>query len=259
MGLGAVLAVSCYIFTGGLLIALVALVGADYRVEDIGDAFAKLGAVAQYADERLQAASTGQPLPEPPQLLADPTALRLGLGTTLVYEALLVTVVGGTTQQTFRGLVNAVGLNRFNLGGIWVPALCVIGAYLGVGLYVVVVKAIGVGILEPTSTVPGAIVRDNFALAVGWVVAVIAAPVSEELFFRGFVFGGLLRWGYWPAAAVSALGFSLAHFDPGSVIPFFCIGLVMAWLYWRRGSLWDSITFHFLFNFISFALLMASR
>jgi membrane protease YdiL (CAAX protease family) len=90
-------------------------------------------------------------------------------------------------------------------------------------------------------------------------VAVVAAPISEELFFRGFAFGGLLRWGYWPAAAVSALGFSLAHFDPGSVIPFFCIGLVMAWLYWRRGSLWDSITFHFLFNFISFALLLASR
>ena len=31
----------------------------------------------------------------------------------------------------------------------------------------------------------------------------------------------------------------------------------MAWLYWRRGSLWDSISFHFMFNFISFALLLA--
>jgi membrane protease YdiL (CAAX protease family) len=51
--------------------------------------------------------------------------------------------------------------------------------------------------------------------------------------------------------------FSLVHFDPGSVLPFFGIGVLMAWLFWRRGSLWDAIMFHFLFNLLSFSILVA--
>ena len=86
----------------------------------------------------------------------------------------------------------------------------------------------------------------------------VAAPFTEELFFRGFVFAGLSKWGFWPAAAVSALLFSLVHFDPGSLIPFFGIGIVMCWLFWSRGSLWDSVLFHFLFNFTSFLILASA-
>jgi membrane protease YdiL (CAAX protease family) len=71
------------------------------------------------------------------------------------------------------------------------------------------------------------------------------------------VFGGLLRWGFWPAAALSSLLFTLLHFDIGSIIPFFCIGLTMCWLFRSRGTLWDSMIFHFLFNFTSFVILLA--
>ena len=31
----------------------------------------------------------------------------------------------------------------------------------------------------------------------------------------------------------------------------------MSWLYWRSGSLWDSIAFHALFNLLTFILLIA--
>ncbi len=251
------LAILCLLFTGGLLVALTAAFGSDYRLTDVGDAFAKLDTVAKYADERLAAAANGQTLPDPPRILADLTTVKLGLVTTLIYEALLVTVVGGTTQQTFRGLVRSVGLDRFNASGLWRPGLAVIVCYLGVAGYVLLVQALGIDFLKPNPTVPDAITRDAAATAMGWVLAVIAAPLSEELFFRGFMFSGLLRWGFWPAAAVSAGAFTVAHLDPGSIIPFFGIGLVMAWLYWRRGSLWDSIAFHCIFNFISFALLLA--
>ena len=53
--------------------------------------------------------------------------------------------------------------------------------------------------------------------------------------------------------------FSLVHFDPGSFIPFVGIALLIGWIYWRRGSLWDSIAFHFLFNATSFAIMAATR
>jgi uncharacterized protein len=257
VALGITLALLCLLFTGGLLVALTSVFGSDYQLDDVGDSFAKLDAVAKYADERLVAATNGQPLPGPPRILADLMTVKLGLATTLLYESLLVTVVGGSTQQTLPGLLRALGLDRFDVAGLWRPGLAVIACYLGVAGYVLLVQALGIDFLTPNPTVPDAITRDAGAAAVGWVLAVIAAPLSEELFFRGFMFGGLLRWGFWPAAALSAGAFTLAHLDPGSIIPFFGIGLVMAWLYWRRGSLWDSIAFHCIFNFISFALLLA--
>ena len=184
------MAVLCFLFTGGVLLALTAWVGSDYQLADVGDAFAKLGAVAKYADERLQAASSGQPLPEPPRILADLTTVKLGLITTLVYEVLLVTVVGGASRQTFMGLVRALGLDHYSVSQLWRPGLAVIAAYVLVGLYVVLIDALGIGVLKPQSTVPDAITRDAGALAVGWVVAVVAAPLSEELFFSyGFTKG----------------------------------------------------------------------
>lgn len=33
----------------------------------------------------------------------------------------------------------------------------------------------------------------------------------------------------------------------------------MAYLYWRKGCLWDSILFHFAFNSVSMAILVATR
>ena len=97
-------------------------------------------------------------------------------------------------------------------------------------LYVVAVQATGIDFLEPTPQCRTQSPATTARLAIGAVVATVAAPVSEEFFFRGFMFGGLLRWGFWPAAAVACAAFTLAHLDVGSMIPFFCIGMVMAWL-----------------------------
>jgi membrane protease YdiL (CAAX protease family) len=79
------------------------------------------------------------------------------------------------------------------------------------------------------------------------------------VFFRGLVFGGLTRWGFWPAALLSGVLFAGVHFDPGSVIPFTALGVVMAWLFWSRRCLWDNVLFHVMFNGTSFAILLASR
>jgi len=238
---------------------VVYLVGATGRVTDAGDAFDRLSAIAKYADQKLVAAANHQPLPDAPKLFADLTTVKLSFATTLVYEALLLTVVGGATRQTFRGLIESLGLNRFSVTSLWRPAVGVIAAYTLIALYIAAVQALGIDILTPQSTVPTSVTRDSAAMAMAFVAAVIAAPISEEIFFRGFVFGGLLRWGFWPAAVCSAGLFTVAHLDLGSLIPFFLIGLVMAWLFWSRGTLWHSIVFHFLFNFISFAALLAGR
>lgn len=230
----------------------------DFVPSDVGDTFVKMQKVAEYADRRLQAAATAAELPEPPAILADQYSLRLGLIATLISQVLIFGIVGIASKQDFTSLMRILKLNEYDWRGAWKPVVAVIGAYLGVVLYVYVANQVLPDFLVPQSTVPTEIGRAESTIAIAAVVTVIGAPLTEELFFRGFVFGGLLKWGFWPAAALSALLFTLVHFDPGSVAPFFGIGLVMAWLFHSRGTLWDAVLFHFLFNFTSFLILVAS-
>lgn len=70
-------------------------------------------------------------------------------------------------------------------------------------------------------------------------------PMSEELFFRGFIFRGLLpKLGPWGAIVASAAIFSAFHLSIGVLIPIFITGFLFAWLYWRTGSLWAAIGAH---------------
>jgi uncharacterized protein len=97
------------------------------------------------------------------------------------------------------------------------------------------------------------------ALAAG-ILIVIAAPVSEEIFFRGFIFGGLRRRLSFPVAAViSALIFGLFHYTgPGSigVVPQLgFLGFALAWVYEETGSIYPTVAIHALNNALAFALL----
>jgi membrane protease YdiL (CAAX protease family) len=79
--------------------------------------------------------------------------------------------------------------------------------------------------------------------------AVIVAPVCEETFFRGFVFGALRAgWGALPAAVASSALFAAVHFDAGALVPIFILGLILCGLYVRTGSLYPGVFFHAFFN-----------
>lgn len=89
---------------------------------------------------------------------------------------------------------------------------------------------------------------------------IAVAPLSEELFFRGFMFGGLRqRMSFLPAALIPATVWGLFHYtgpDSIAVVPqlgFF--GLVLAGVYERTGSLWPAIAVHGANNAVAFALL----
>ncbi len=84
--------------------------------------------------------------------------------------------------------------------------------------------------------------------------AVAVAPISEEIFFRGFL---CKRAG---VIASSAL-FALAHFSYGSLVELaatFFIGIVLAIQFKRSRSLLVPITAHFLFNLISISMMKIS-
>lgn len=89
---------------------------------------------------------------------------------------------------------------------------------------------------------------------------VIVAPLSEELFFRGFMYAGLRRaMPIWPAAIISGLIFGSLHLGGGNVgvaIQLSVFGVILAYLYERSGSLWAPILAHGLNNTIAFVLLL---
>jgi membrane protease YdiL (CAAX protease family) len=82
----------------------------------------------------------------------------------------------------------------------------------------------------------------------------LVAPLVEEIFFRGFVFGGLSRrYGWRRAALVSAALFALIHFTPTAILPIFLLGCIFAYLYRRSGSLWPGILMHMATNTLALA------
>ena len=122
----------------------------------------------------------------------------------------------------------------------------VLGASLiGTSIYSGIVEWLGVDELT-TPAFESDIFFDGPAVLLTFQALAFITPMSEELFFRGFIFRGLLpKMGPWWAIAVSALVFSGFHFSHvGVLIPVFIIGFLLAWLYWKTGSLWAAIGAH---------------
>ena len=84
----------------------------------------------------------------------------------------------------------------------------------------------------------------------------VAAPIGEEVFFRGFVYNALKKRINVPVAIVlSGLLFALAHFNPLALIPIWLMGVLLAFIYERTRSLWVTILMHAINNGFAFAAL----
>lgn len=90
-----------------------------------------------------------------------------------------------------------------------------------------------------------------------WLIAfgtVVAAPLAEEIVFRGFLQGALQqllpRWG---AIAVAAAVFGLCHTLPYA-LPVGLLGAFFGFLFSRAGSLWPSVIAHAAHNLLTVAV-----
>lgn len=86
----------------------------------------------------------------------------------------------------------------------------------------------------------------------------VAAPFCEEFLYRGVLQTGLARKLDAPRAIViTALIFSLMHFDPVGFLARFELGVVFGLLAWRAGSLWPAIGAHAANNLVSVVMFLA--
>lgn len=96
-----------------------------------------------------------------------------------------------------------------------------------------------------------------------FLLIVIAAPIAEEIFFRGFMFAGIRSHGSLVVAALVSAGvWGLFHYtDPDSwpvVLQLSVFGVILAVVYERTGSIRPCIALHMLNNAIAFTVLTAS-
>ncbi|HEY8489514.1 MAG TPA: type II CAAX endopeptidase family protein [Dehalococcoidia bacterium] len=137
----------------------------------------------------------------------------------------------------------------------WVPAFLAT-AFAVLTVYAVLVQALGLDWLMPGEQMPPGVFDAASTVVLSAAMVVLVAPVAEELFFRGFVFAGLVaRLGVGWAAAASGLLFGLVHGQVGLILPFAMVGALLALLYHRSGSLWVPIAAHLAYNGLAFTAL----
>jgi len=89
-------------------------------------------------------------------------------------------------------------------------------------------------------------------------LATIAAPLTEELLFRGVFYNAAkLKVGVWPAIVLTGLVFGFAHpVGIAQMVPLAVLGGVFAWMAETRQSLVPSMLGHFLQNSMATAMLL---
>lgn len=98
-------------------------------------------------------------------------------------------------------------------------------------------------------------VKDAIGLG-GWAIlsAVVAAPIVEEILFRGLILESCReRFGRTTAVFVSAFLFGLIHIVPLQVVNAFVVGLILGYVYLKTGSLLSAMIIHAVNNAIAYA------
>ena len=116
--------------------------------------------------------------------------------------------------------------------------------------------ALGVDVREQTWVV--SLARENpggLRLLTPWIVLI--APITEEIFFRGYSFPFLFRRaGAVTGYLVSTVLFALMHLHPPMLPVYLFYGLLFAYLYSRTSRLLTPVVAHCTINLVAFLLLL---
>lgn len=214
-----------------------------------------------------------EPVPAGPVQRAGSRAGRTVVGIIVVNLVIQVGVFVAATanhmdQAAIVRLSLGVGLAFYAASALWVLArsaslglrphlgreTALVGAaegfVVGGGLALLMVGVLrlllGHPVLDPTAALLAA---DGAAgpLLIGALLIVVAAPVVEELIFRGFLAEAFRAKGRREAIVASAVAFSIAHLRLAQFRYYLFLGVVLAIVYMRRGLI-ASICGHAAFN-----------
>jgi len=200
------------------------------------------------------AAGTAVGLPEDMLTAITAGLLSMSYGTVILVAWLLTRASGSRFWP-------AVGARAVPVATLVVSALtgAVIGRVLA-GLWGGLITALDIEIsgadVDPTQLFSPGPLGVVFTV----LIAVILAPVAEEIVFRGVLLSALERhWGSGIAVGVSSGVFALMHVSPFAIVPIFLFAIVLGVLFLRTRSLTVCIAAHVLFNGVGLALVYAAR
>lgn len=91
--------------------------------------------------------------------------------------------------------------------------------------------------------------RDPLALGLFLFTAAVAAPIFEEILFRGFLLPSLTKYmSAWSAIALSGFIFAVAHLSFSEILPLTLLGAILGFVYVRSQNLLASILLHSTWN-----------
>lgn len=99
-------------------------------------------------------------------------------------------------------------------------------------------------------------VSQYYEYALAFLCLVILAPFAEELLFRGYLLGKLLKYTpAWAAVLITSLLFGVAHASWAVGIDVFALSIILSSLRLITGNIWSSVVLHMIKNGIAFYLL----
>ena len=188
--------------------------------------------------------------------LIEDRTLAIVLGSTLLPVSLIA-------AASFFGLMRHgvswmfLGFRRTTaMATFWLPLVTLSIGLSVTAVYALLIEVIGVDILLPDQNLEEIAALDGLARVPTFAIVGLLAPLGEEVFFRGFLLAALVPvLGGLRGALVSSAVFSAAHFNVGTLLPIFVMGMLLAWLYMRTGSIWPPVVAHAAQNLLALTFL----
>jgi membrane protease YdiL (CAAX protease family) len=171
-------------------------------------------------------------------------SILVQIGTALGFLLVPMAVAASRGAKGLPQILSRLGVRKFTPSAFkWMAAAA--------GLYLLFTALYAGLIIEPHQKD----IAEAFGpVAVQVVLIVILAPISEELCFRGMLYGGLReRLPRYPAALITGLIFGGLHATTGvtAVPPLIVFGFLLALLYEKTGSIVPGIMLHMLNNIVA--------
>ena len=147
----------------------------------------------------------------------------------------------------------ALGLRPFHAGmAIGLLILSAVGVYIGSTLYDAIAHLLRITIQTNVDPLISELHQAPLVVYASLLVAVLIAPICEELFFRGFLLQGLRQsMPAWAAIGVSSLIFATAHLSLGSFPILLVLAIFLGILRVATRSIWPGVILHTFNNLLS--------
>lgn len=171
------------------------------------------------------------------------------------YPSFYASRLNNTNLSVFASFKKALPLFLMLLPGVWIVALLwtkVLSGFEDLGLIEDIEQQELVTLFQGGG--------DPVAIGLLVIAAVLLAPIVEELIFRGCLYRFLKsQTTLLPAQIASGLLFSMIHWNLLSFLPLVIVGIFLARVYEKTGSILVAIWFHAFFNAFSLGMLFVTN